>query len=194
MVVPSVSMARLLAAGRPGRSGSVVGVPLAGDRGAAAARPGAVLESRTAQIRRTTGSSPGSRRWSPAMTATRPRRSSPPVAENARALIDDRFSLTDEAAAILQAAAAFDPRAALAIVDALPEDPEPKPGPAAGRSPAFSAAHQARRPGSRSLALSPFPPAPASARRSASPASSTSGPPCSTTDSVLPGSPARRPP
>jgi hypothetical protein len=56
-----------------------------------------------------------------------------PVAENARALIDDRFNLSNEAAAILQAAALFDPRAAQAMLDALPDDPEPEPGTRPGR-------------------------------------------------------------
>ena len=80
-----------------------------------------------------------------------------PVAENAPALIDDRFDLSDEAGAILQAAAAFDPRAALAMVDALPEDPEPKQGPRPGRPPAFTPRikEKARLAVARALALPP---------------------------------------
>ena len=66
-----------LAAGRPGRSGTVIGIPLAGDRGAAAARRPARSSgrglSRSAGL---TGSSPSLRRSSPATIVTRPRRSS----------------------------------------------------------------------------------------------------------------------
>ena len=60
-----------------------------------------------------------------------------PVAESAPVLFDDRLGLTEEAGAILEAAAAFDPRAALAIVDALPADPKPKQGPGPGSPPVF---------------------------------------------------------
>ena len=57
-----------------------------------------------------------------------------PVAENASALIDDRFRLSNEAAAILQAAAVFDPRAAGAMLNALPDDPQPQSNPRPGMS------------------------------------------------------------
>jgi hypothetical protein len=80
-----------------------------------------------------------------------------PVAENAQALIDDRFGLSDEAGAILRAAAAFDPRAALAMVDALSEDPGPKPAQRPGAPPAFSprTKEKARLEFARALALPP---------------------------------------
>jgi hypothetical protein len=84
-----------------------------------------------------------------------------PVAENARALIDDRFNLGDEAAALLQAAALFNPRAALAMLDALPEDPEPTPvtgtGTGPGRPPAITPRikQTARLVVARALALPP---------------------------------------
>jgi Carboxypeptidase regulatory-like domain len=80
-----------------------------------------------------------------------------PVAENAQALIDDRFDLTKEAGAILQAAAAFDPRAALAMIDALPADPEPKQGSRPGSPPAFAPRinEKARLAVARALALPP---------------------------------------
>ena len=60
-------------------------------------------------------------------------------------------------AAILQAAAAFDPRAALAMVDALPDDPEPKPAPGRARPPAFAprVKEKARLAVARALALPP---------------------------------------
>ena len=80
-----------------------------------------------------------------------------PVAENAQALIDDRFDLSNEAGAILEAAAAFDPRAALAMIEALPEDPEPKQGRRPGGLPAFTPRtnEKARLAIARALALPP---------------------------------------
>ena len=78
-----------------------------------------------------------------------------PVAGTAPALFDDRLGLTDEAGAILEATAAFDPRAALAIVDALPADPKPKQGPSTGGPPSFAPRvnEKARLAVARSLAL-----------------------------------------
>jgi protocatechuate 3,4-dioxygenase beta subunit len=80
-----------------------------------------------------------------------------PVAENAQALFDERFGLTNEAATTLQAAAAFDQRAALALIDAIPEDPEPKPAPQPGGPPAFTprTKEKARLVVARALALPP---------------------------------------
>jgi hypothetical protein len=80
-----------------------------------------------------------------------------PVAENAQALIDDRFDLRDEAGAILQAAAAYDPRTALAMIDALPADAEPRQGPGPGSPPAFAPRinEKARLAVARALALPP---------------------------------------
>ena len=57
-----------------------------------------------------------------------------PVAENFPFLIDDRHDLANETCGILRAAAVFDPRSALAMVNAMPEDPEPTPG----RTPTFT--------------------------------------------------------
>ncbi len=55
-----------------------------------------------------------------------------PVAENAPALVDDHAFLSEHTAAILRAASAFDPRAAVAMVDAMAEDPEPSREPQPG--------------------------------------------------------------
>ncbi len=80
-----------------------------------------------------------------------------PVAENARRLIDDRFDLSNEAAAILQAAVLFDPRAAQAMLDALPDDLEARPGIAPGRHTIITprVKQMARLAVARSLALPP---------------------------------------
>jgi hypothetical protein len=80
-----------------------------------------------------------------------------PVAENAQALIDDRLGLGNEAGAILQSAALFDPRAALAMLDALPEDPEPRQESRPDRPPIFTprTRQTARLAVARALALSP---------------------------------------
>ena len=76
MVVPSVSMARLLPLAvrvDPDRSSEYLWRAIA----ARPPRAGAVHGSRRSRPGSTTWSSPGSRRWSPATTARRPRRSSP---------------------------------------------------------------------------------------------------------------------
>jgi len=80
-----------------------------------------------------------------------------PVAENAQTLFDEPFGLTNEASATLLAAAAFDPRAALAMIDAMSDDPEPKERPQPGGPPAFTARtkEKARLVVARALALSP---------------------------------------
>ena len=80
-----------------------------------------------------------------------------PVAENAQALFDDHLGLTNETSATLQAAATFDPRAALAMIDAMPEDPEPKERPRSGGPPAFTprTKEKARLAFARALALPP---------------------------------------
>ena len=80
-----------------------------------------------------------------------------PVAENSKVLFDDRFGAANELAAILQAAAAFDPQAALAIVHAIPEDPEPGQRPQQGGPPAFAprTKEKARLAVARALVLPP---------------------------------------
>jgi hypothetical protein len=133
MVVPSVSMARLLPLAvriDPQRSSEYLWRAIA-------ARPpralGAAVGSPTSQIRRNYRNVA----QLAALVARYDRDAAltifAPVADNARALIDDRFNLSNEAAAILQAAALFDPRAAQAMLDALPDDPEPEQGTAPGR-------------------------------------------------------------
>ena len=158
MVVPSVSMARLLAAGRPGRSGTVVGIPLAGDRGAAAACRGrGPRDRRTREIRR---------HYLilaqlAALVARYDRDAAEtifaPVAENARALIDDRFDLSNEAAAILQAAAALRPPRGPGHGRRLARRPRAEARDRAGQAHAHHATHQADGParGRPALALPP---------------------------------------
>jgi hypothetical protein len=152
MVVPSVSMARLLPLAvriDPDRSSEYLWRAIATrpPRAEGAAHGSATLETRQhdlvlAQLA--------------ALVARYDREAAEtifaPVADDAQALITYNFDLIEEGGAILQAAAAFDPRAALALIDALPEDPEPKQGP-----PAFAprAKEKARLAVARALALSP---------------------------------------
>jgi hypothetical protein len=80
-----------------------------------------------------------------------------PVLENARALVDDRMRLQDESSAILQAAAVYEPRVAVAIVDALSDDPEPASKPRSGEPPHFTprTKESARLTLARALAMPP---------------------------------------
>ena len=109
-----------------------------------------------------------------------------PVAENARSLIDDRFNLSNEAAAILQAAALFDPLRGPGHARRLARRPRAAARDRAGQAHGAHAAHQADgpargRPRARPAARRPPPRGAAQ-----SPASSTSGPRSSTTDSNSP--------
>jgi hypothetical protein len=157
MVIASVAMARLLPLAvriDPGRSSEYLWRAIAARRPRA---PGAVPESPPEQIRRNYRNLA----QLAALVARYDRDAANtifgPVAENARVLIADRFNLNDEAAAILQATALFDPRAAQAMLDALPDDPEPEQGNAPGRPMTLSPRikQTARLAVARTLALPP---------------------------------------
>ena len=127
MVVPSVSMARLLPLAvrvDPDRSSEYLWRAIAArpPRAAGAVHGWATLENRQHDLVLARLA---------ALVARYDREAAEtifaPVADGA--LLNSNSDLIEEAGAILQAAAAFDPRAALALIDALPEDPEPKRGP-----------------------------------------------------------------